>query len=365
MSTKIQWLRVIFKSFNAYIKQTRKILLLAAVFLFVLSCTVFAPLLNVERIVFSVNDKGQDTYLNSITEKPRCASKVYSLGGNYQKQKDDNRVLASAGTETDTEITKQKLIKDQKLASIRGNSFLISTQPITFISQEPRQKIVNYVVKEGDTSSSIAASFGISLDTLLWANDLNESSLIRPGDELTILPITGLLHKVKSNETISEIADKYDANAQKIIEFNTLPADGKISIGEKLIVPDGEMPAPVSPKPKRIASRSYSSTSIGKQGHQFPYGQCTWYVSQRRYVPWSGHAKQWLYNARAMGYKTGSTPQVGAIIVTKESWYGHVGYVEAVKGNWVTFSEMNHLGWAIKSVRTIHKDNYKIRGYIY
>jgi surface antigen len=324
--------------------------------------------LGVERIVFALNNKGGNN-LKSVVTTPKYPPKVSSLGGQYLPPSEDNSILASADLEenenssdSEQQINKQR----EKLISIHGNSILASTKPVTFISQEPRDEVIAYTVEEGDTGSSIAASFGISLDTLLWANDLEENSVIKPGDELTILPVSGVMHKVKSSDTISDIADEYDAEEQKIIEFNSLPADGKISIGEELIVPGGEKPEPVAQTPTRTTGRSYSSSDPQRgQGHQFPYGQCTWYVSQKRYVPWSGHAKQWLYNARAMEYSTGQTPQAGAIIVTNESWYGHVGYVEAVKGNWVTFSEMNHIGWAVKSVRTIHKDNYKIRGYIY
>lgn len=250
------------------------------------------------------------------------------------------------------------------LYTLHKNALLNQLVPVTFIAQEPRSGLINYTVQENDTISSIAAFFGVSTHTLLWANNLKEYSIIRPGDELIVLPVTGILHRVKNGQTIGWIAEYYDAETEEIIAFNDLPADGTIQVGEKLTIPDGQMPAPAIPQTTYAAKQSYTGAGTGSS-RSFPYGQCTWYVSQKRYVPWNGHAKAWLTNARAYGYKTGIAPQVGSIIVTKESWYGHVGYVEAVRGGWVTFSEMNHLGWGIKSVRTIHVNDSVIRGYIY
>lgn len=250
------------------------------------------------------------------------------------------------------------------LGALQETALLARSRPVTVISQPPRDEIITYIVQPGDIPSVIAARFGITTQTLLWANKLKETSLIRPGDELIILPVSGVLHRVKSGQTIGWIAKYYKAKVDEIIAFNDLPADGSIQIGQKLVIPGGQLPPPPRPQPRYVAAGSYRGPGTG-QSHSYPYGQCTWYVAQKRYIPWAGHAYTWLAKARQYGFKTGSAPQVGAIIVTRESWYGHVGYVEAVQGNWVTFSEMNHLGWGIKDVRTLHINDYRIRGYIY
>lgn len=256
------------------------------------------------------------------------------------------------------------------LTLLDGNALLGLASPATGTSFD-RDEIVNYVVQEGDTISNIAVNFDISINTILWANNLKENSLIKPGDELIILPRTGVLHRVKDGETISSIAKHYDAKIDEIIVFNGLPADGSIQINEKIMVPDGKMPTakPIAKPSTRVAKNSVTGPGTGKS-RSFPYGQCTWYVAQKRYVPWSGHAKSWLANARAYGFETGATAQVGAIIsFSGTNWltirYGHVAYVEAVNDGWVTFSEMNHIGVGIKSVRTIKANSPSILGYIY
>lgn len=87
--------------------------------------------------------------------------------------------------------------------------------------------------------------------------------------------------------------------------------------------------------------------------NHFSFGYCTWYVANRRPIPWFGNAIDWWPNARAYGYPEGQTPQVGAVMVTRESAIGHVAYVESVSGNTFVVSEMNYTAWDVVDRRTI------------
>lgn len=95
-----------------------------------------------------------------------------------------------------------------------------------------------YIVREGDTISGIAEMFGVSSNTIVWANDL-KSRNIRVGQELIILPISGVKHVVKSGDTIQSLSKKYKADADDILSFNELMADAKLATGEIVIIPDG------------------------------------------------------------------------------------------------------------------------------
>jgi len=99
--------------------------------------------------------------------------------------------------------------------------------------------------------------------------------------------------------------------------------------------------------------------------HKFPWGWCTYYVAQRREIPWGGNAITWLTQAQKYGYEISQTPQEGAIVVTKESKMGHVAYVESVSGDTITISEMNYFGFGVVSHRTISTNYWAIKGYIY
>jgi LysM repeat protein len=253
---------------------------------------------------------------------------------------------------------------------------LAGTSPIR---KDPEEEggVVIYEVEEGDTISSIAVNHKITINTILWANEIDNVDSIKPGDKIFILPVSGLSYKVKKGDNIDDIAKKYEADRGKIIAFNELPANGELKEGEEIVIPDGKKEVPRSAAPSAgsygIAARPYQSfESFGRilsgkagTGHRFPYGYCTWYVAQRRYVPWGGNAGTWLYHAKAAGYATGRAPRVGSIMVSSESWWGHVAIVERISGGTITISEMNHSGWAKKSTRILSSSSRVIKGFIY
>lgn len=116
----------------------------------------------------------------------------------------------------------------------------------TKISFKPRDSVVVYQVREGDTLSDIAQKFGVSLDTIRWQNNLESIEAIKPGQILEIPPVTGIVHKVKRGETIYSIAKKYDIDAQLIVNwpFNSFANDETfaLDVGQLLVVPEGVMP---------------------------------------------------------------------------------------------------------------------------
>ncbi len=289
--------------------------------------------------------------------------------------------LAQASTSPDPNAL-TNVEKEENLL-MQGQALVAGTSPI---GQEPAEDggVTMYEVQPNDTISSIAVKFGITANTILWANEIENVDSIMPGDKLFILPIAGLAYTIKKSDTLDNVATKYKANKEKIIAFNDLPANGEVKEGQEIIIPDGqkEVIAPTPPAVSstlpatgnpRIAARPYEPfVSIGKPlegkagaGHKFPYGYCTWYVAQRKYVPWGGNAGTWLYHAKAMGYATGRTPKPGSIMVSSESPWGHTGIVESVNGNEFTVSEMNYKGFAKRSTRTVSVSNRAIKGFIY
>jgi len=286
--------------------------------------------------------------------------------------------LAQASTAPDPS-SKTNIDSEAELMTMQGQAFIAGTSPV---KKDPEEDggVAIYEVRQGDTIGAIASNFKISVNTILWANEIDDINSIMPGDKIFILPASGLSYTVKKNDTIDSIANKYKADKGKIISFNDLPANGDLQDGQEIIIPDGqkEVIAPqtapaTSTSSSKIASRPYESfESAGKKlngnagaGHKFPYGYCTWYVAQKKYVPWSGNAGTWLYHAKSMGYATGRTPKVGAIMVSSESWWGHVGVVESVSGGEFTISEMNYKGFAKKSYRTVSTGSRVIKGFIY
>lgn len=128
-------------------------------------------------------------------------------------------------------------------------SAIVSVNPYestlgTIISAKPRDKVVEYSVLGGDTLSSIAKKFDVSLDTLRWANSL-KSDTLKPGQIVKVPPGTGVMHKVVSGENIYSIAKKYNVDAQNIVNFpfNDFTDLDTFSLtsGQSLFIPNGSI----------------------------------------------------------------------------------------------------------------------------
>lgn len=117
-----------------------------------------------------------------------------------------------------------------------------------------------YTVRPGDTIASIAKAFDVSANTILWANGLSNPRALRVGNQIIILPVTGVQHTVVKGDTIASIAKKYRADVADILESNGLAADDPLAVGSIILVPDGELasPAPASPG-EPLPGRSFAN----------------------------------------------------------------------------------------------------------
>lgn len=189
----------------------------------------------------------------------------------------------------------------------------------TVESDKPRDKVVTYKVENGDTISTIAKDYGISTDTIIWENNLTSANDISIGQEIKILPVSGIAHAVRAGETIYSIATKYSlSSAQPIVDFpfNTFRNDETfaLNIGDTLIIPGGVKPSEIPSIPARP---TYIATVTQGTGGTFiwPVGgeitqERTWY-----------HSGIDIANSGAPDVGAASSGRVIAVI--KEGWgYG-------------------------------------------
>ena len=173
--------------------------------------------------------------------------------------------LISTPAQASVDLSADDALEDSDLQLIQDSSIVSFANPSgTAYFLEFRREVVNYIVKQGDVPEKIAESFGINSDTLLWANGLRDGDIIKPGQELLILPINGVRIKAGAKDTIDSLAKKYNGDKMEIIAFNNLSLDGMIAAGDYLIIPDGEMPPPPKPKtkPGPLAPK-YAQSTIG------------------------------------------------------------------------------------------------------
>ena len=194
-------------------------------------------------------------------------------------------------------------------------------------------QISRYMVQKGDSLSSIAKMFGVSVNTIVWANDVSVKTL-KEGQILVILPVSGTIHTVVKGDTIKSIAKKYKADSTEITQFNDLSSDTILAVGDQIIIPDGEGSISVSSP----TTQTIKSTAV----HKNPYRGGSGPVYAGYYIrPLVGGVKtQGLHGYNAIDIATPiGTPLLaaasGQVIISRSSgWNG--GY-----GNYIVLSHYN------------------------
>lgn len=184
-----------------------------------------------------------------------------ALDINYSEIKKQNPVFQSTETQIKNikpednqlviEMTPDKILALENSASKLshentsnegGDNSITNSDPN---NNQKRQEITTYIISPGDTVSSIAQKFGISVNTILWENNLSSRSILKIGDELIILPSSGVSHLVSKGESLSYLAKHYDVSVEKILSANNLNNANSLKIGQKLIMPGASKPSTV------------------------------------------------------------------------------------------------------------------------
>jgi LysM repeat protein len=183
-----------------------------------------------------------------------------------------------------------------------------------------------YIVRSGDTLAEIAEMFDVSISTILWANDMTKNSVLKIGQTLVILPMSGVMHTVVKGDTLSSIAKKYGGDVSEISSFNNFKVTDKLSIGDTIMIPDGQVSSSI--RPSTASSKLISSS--GGPAYDGYY--------QKPFI--GGHKTQGLhgYNGVDYGMPIGTplyASAAGTVIISKNSgWNG--GY-----GNYVVIQHPN------------------------
>lgn len=142
----------------------------------------------------------------------------------------------------------------------------------------PDRGLVSYEVAKGDTLSGLAERFGISVDTILWANDLRNADFIRIGQSLVVLPVSGILHTVQKGDTLLSLAARYGVTGEDILGYkpNNISDADSLAIGQQLIIPEGTMPVARAVASSRGGTRLEVSASQPASQAQASSGRLAW-----------------------------------------------------------------------------------------
>ncbi len=126
--------------------------------------------------------------------------------------------------------------------TLASGAFVAETGPLG-VSYDtiPGGVISQYVVQSGDSLEEIAKTFGISKNTIVWANNLKKDAKLTVGQQLVILPISGVRYVTKqSGERVVNIAKQFGADIDDIVSYNDLESQ-VLAKGVEIIIPDGEI----------------------------------------------------------------------------------------------------------------------------
>ncbi|MBI4120269.1 MAG: peptidoglycan DD-metalloendopeptidase family protein [Parcubacteria group bacterium] len=167
------------------------------------------------------------------------------LVGSFSKRASDGSAGILGGPDQTSEISN---LETASASALVAQGPVLAVVPSGGISEyEADSSILTYEVEAGDSLELIAESFGISVETLVGANNFKKGVKLKPGDKISILPVDGVRHVVKRGDTLDSIAAKYKADKNRILAFNGLPDNGLIKPGDELIIPGGRH-VPISPK---------------------------------------------------------------------------------------------------------------------
>lgn len=298
--------------------------------------------------------------------------------GNVLKVEDpsvDQRVAAdlaaataeTAGLAVASNVSNLSISLSAKAELAQADSSVLTKPQIVQVTES--RGISSYVTTTGDTAQTVAKKYGVSADTIKWANGLSGDA-ISVGQTLKIPNIDGVLYTIRSGDSIDSIAQRYSTNRDRLVSYNDLELGG-LNPGQQIVLPGGilpetERPGYVSPTRTVVAATSRPIASYTANaavaGNRYDYGYCTWYAYNRRAElgrpvgSFWGNASTWASYARGSGYLVNSSPAVGAVMQNsyQAGGYGHVAVVESVNADGSIYvSEMNYAGWNVKSYRTV------------
>lgn len=319
----------------------------------------------------------------SVTYNPRAvSSKTNRANSSLQEVADINRpsvdqlAVASLAAST-AEIAGLSVANDASSVSITMNvkselalqDEAVITKPQVF---EPTSSsaIITHKVEAGETVQTIAERFGVTSQTIKWANGLVTDALIA-GSDLLVPSVDGAVVTVKDGDTVEALAEKYQSDSARIVSKNDLELSGLV-VGQRIVLPGGVLPererpgyiAPVLINNNTTTTYARSNPAYAAQaGNRYSYGYCTWYAYNRRVQlgrpigSFWGNASSWAYMAGMSGYGVSRSPDIGDIM-QNGGGAGHVAVVEEKRPDGsIVVSEMNYYGtgggWNVISYRTL------------
>lgn len=286
----------------------------------VVSIATMASVMNIQSSEVRAETFGEKSLLFNLVSQDDSLV-VEEVSANTTTSVSSSSYIETYVVSADDALDLDFIDEDYVSTALGGSVLLAPTITEDAGSVAARTEVEKYTVQDGDTLGTIAEAHGLNLSTVLWANELTFRSTIRPGQELTIPPVDGVLYTVKSGDTVNSIAKKYNAETESVVAFNKLADANDLSIGETLLIPGGEPPK--APAARRTAPlSSIFTTPSGTNSGSEVVGGWVWPTDWRTITQYYG----WRHTGIDIdGDYTTQNYAARAGTITRAGWFGGYG----------------------------------------
>ena len=144
---------------------------------------------------------------NNNTEKYSVADKVTESGVIADLAESADLAVAPSAASLSTSTA---ILQDSPQVTVS-----VEKPKVLEVSSEKRE-IVKYTTTSEEVIQEIADKYGITAQTVKWVNGL-KGDKVEAGKELRILPVDGIVYKIKSGDSIKSLSEKYQANLERLI----------------------------------------------------------------------------------------------------------------------------------------------------
>lgn len=198
---------------------------------------------NVDRDLYTESIFLSDTSEIPATENPNDTINTESVYYTVQSGDTLSAIASRYGT------TVQEIVDINNIANPNliypGETLRILTNSTIHGSETRGTGSITYTVQRGNTLSQIASSYGVTVNDIVEANDIQNPNLIYPGEKLRITGSTSTTlnpvlqnnyYTVQRGDTLSGIARRYGVTVQYLINLNGISNPNLIYPGQLIKV---------------------------------------------------------------------------------------------------------------------------------
>ncbi|MFH1175461.1 MAG: peptidoglycan DD-metalloendopeptidase family protein [bacterium] len=257
-----------------------------------------------------------------------------------------SQVVLASSSEVCSAAKEQTSLEISDFAFILDNALISLNTPFCSASSAFQNEIGQYMVQPGDNITLISKKFSISIDTILWANNLDSPNKIKEGQILEILPVSGIKHTIKEGDTLEKIAIQHKVPKEEIALFNSISESDILNKGAEIIIPGGKMPEKPKSRLAIVSAPAYTEAGDLNGYFIYPAAGHNWGrthanngvdISNSDGGPIYAAADGTVILADSTGYNGG----YGKYIKIKhpnnvETLYAHLSKINVAQGQWVT-----------------------------